>query len=821
MGAKSELRRTLRSLLQTPRATIVATLTLALGIGASTAIFSVVHAVLLRPLPYPDADRIVQVWQVNDRSPKNSLSLPNFEDLRDRNRSLEAFAIYGTSSVSVSGGSEPVRLQSSAVSRQFFDVLGVEPSLGRRFVEDEMREGAPPAVIVSYGYWQRYLGGNPDLSSSTLRLPHPWRSGDSNDLHPVVGVMGRGFQFPPGTDVWIAQERNPTSTSRTAHNWYAVARLRPDVSLEQARSDLGTIARELRRTYGEETWMVDASVVPLLEEMVGEVRVALLVLTGAVAFLLLVASVNVVNLLLVRAQSRRREIAVSAALGANRWQLTRPFVLESLSLALIGGALGIVLAISGVAALLGFEPGKLPRAGEIGVSIPMLAFALGLTLGTALLLGIAASLRATRADVQRSLHETQRSQAGGAGRGGSSRLLVASQVAMTLTLLVGAGLLGRSLFRLLEVDPGFRAQGKLVMSLFAPYASDAAESRRLAATQEELLARIAAIPGVVRAGSVDRLPMATGYRNGLFLELRFPDEVTSYEDFGRLMDAEERTGFAEYRAASPGFFETMGIPLVGGRLFETTDTMDGRHVAVISQTLAETKWPGEDPMGKLIQFGNMDGHLEALHVVGIVSDVLHGGLDSEPKATIYTNAWQRPTGNFSVVMEVSSDVANIVPAAQRVVSELLPDVPPSFRTMDAVLTDSVAERRFNLLLLAVFGITALGLAVMGVYGVVSYVVSQRTSEIGIRVALGADPGMVTRLVIGEGLRPIAFGIALGLVVAFGLSRFLASLLFEISATDPLTFAALPVVLGIVALAACYAPARAAARLAPMLTLRSE
>jgi predicted permease len=808
----SETRASLRGLVKDFRSTTAGIATLAVGIGASTAIFTVVHGVLLRPLPYPSPERIAAVWQVMEGGKhKGQLSDANFQDLKDRNRSLAAFAEYTTVTLSVSGGREPLRARDAMVSREFFDALGIRPLLGRGFDEDELREGGRPAVLVSYGFWQRALGGSPDLSAQKLLF--------SGTVHSVVGVMPKSADFPPGTDFWEPRELYPRLPSRTAHNWRAIARLRDGVGFEAARADLSAIARDLRATYGEDTWMVDAEIVPLHEELVGSVRTPLVVLLGAVGFLLLVASANVVNLLLARAASRKREVAVRAALGAGRWQLLRFFLMDSILLTFAGATLGVLLAVWSVPLLLSLEPGSLPRIGEIGVNLSVLAFALALGAVVSFGLGLVTAFRSTRRGLVDHLRE--RSRGGGGTRLRS--LLVVSQLALTFVLLVGAGLLARSLVRLLDVDPGFRRTKALVVDLSHPEPADESEKRRLGTTEAELLARLRALPGVLGAGLVDQFPLTAGIRNGSFLVVDSPDEVRGLEDFERLMKDPSRVGTAEYRAADEGYFECMGIPLVRGRLFQATDSAEAPHVALVSEGLAREKWPGEDPIGKLIEFGNMDGDLRLLRVVGIVGDVRNTGLDSRPRPTIYVDARQRPPSDYSVVLELQGDAAAapVAAGARGVLGELLPDVPPRFRTLDEVFSNSISGRRFNVVLLGAFGAAALLLAVFGIYGVVSYGVTERTREIGLRLALGARPADVLRLVVGQGSRLVVLGLASGLVLALGVSRLIGGLLFGIGATDPSTFAGLAILLGAIALLACYLPARQASRVDPMISLRHE
>jgi predicted permease len=496
----------------------------------------------------------------------------------------------------------------------------------------------------------------------------------------------------------------------------------------------------------------------------------------------------------------------------------RSFLTESALLTLAGGGLGVLLAAWGVPLLLTVEPGKIPRSGEVGVSLPVLSFALGMAVLVSLVLGLTTALRSTKRGP--SAYIGDRSRAGSSSTTLRSGLVV-SQVALTLVLLVGAGLLARSLFRLLEVDPGFRRSSTLVVDLSQPSPENDAEKAALRRTQGEILERLRALPGARSAGIVDMLPLSSGSRNGAFLIQTSPDEVKSFEDFGRLMQDPTRTGMAEYRAATEGYFETMGIPLVRGRLFEASDDAQAPHVALVSQGLVQEKWPGEDPLGKLIQFGNMDGDLRLLRVVGIVGDVLHAGLDAPSRSTIYTNARQRPPSDYSVVIGFVDGGAALAASTREVLRELVPQIPPRFRAIEEVVSESLADRTFNAVLLAAFGGSALLLAVLGIYGVVSYGVTERTREIGLRMALGARPGDVLGLVVGQGSRLVAAGLAVGLVLAFGLTRLLSNLLFQVGAADPLTYAALVLGLGGIALLACYLPARQASRVDPMVSLRYE
>lgn len=810
-----DLRYTFRTLRRTPAFTGAAVLTLALGIGATTALFSVVEGVLLRSLPFPEPARLVQLWQLNDKGGRTNFSGPNYDDVAAQSRSFQGLAKYSGGTVPVTGGSEPARVGLAEVSRDFLTVLGVQPTLGRAFAPEEQREGGPAAVLISHGYWQRYLGGAPDFAGQTLRV------GDV--VATVVGVLPPSFDFPAGTDLWTPSEAHGRPGTRTAHNWKVVGRLRDGVSVEQARQDVSAIARRLKAEYGSDTWMEDAAVVGLRDQLVGRARPALLVLLGAAAFLLLIASANVTNLLLARAAARQRELSLRLALGANRWRVVRQFLTEALVLSLAGGALGVLLAGWGVRLLIAFEPGTLPRVAEIGVNPAVLGFALGVSVLVALGLGLFASLRALGGDLRGTLAQSQRTTSAGRAsqrlRGG----LVASQVALTLVLLVGAGLLTRSFLRLLAVDPGFRTTSTIAMNIMIPGGNDPAELARLARFHDELATSLRAIPGVREVGGTNAMPLQYEGSNGQFLILNRPDEMRSFEDWRTLGRDETRTGYADFRVADAGYFRTLGIPLLRGRLFEERDTPEAPHVAVISEALANKRWPGEDPIGKLIQYGNMDGDIRVFTIVGIVGDVRDFGLDAEPNPTFYGNARQRlgATRRVTYVLHGDFAAATVIASARAALRELNPEIPPRFRTIEEIISSNVADRRFNLLLLGVFGGAAFLLAVAGIYGVIAYLVAQQTRDIGIRVALGAAQGDVVRMVVGRGVRFAAVGLAAGILAAFWLTRLIGGLLFDVSATDPATFAAIALLLlGVTALAS-WVPARRAARVDPLVALRAE
>ena len=806
-----DFRFAVRTLARHPGVAALAVTALALGIGSATAIFSVVDGVLLRPLPYPEPDRIAIVYQVFPSGGKGSFSEPNYEDLRQQDRSFAGLAEYAVWPESVSVGAEASRALIGVVSGDFFDIMGVAPPLGRTFAPDERRLGASPVAVVSHGFWQRALGGARDLHGLTLR---------SNGLvYAVVGVMPKSLAFPEGVDVFVPREGFPPDESRTAHNWKVIARLREGVSMAQARGDTSTLARRLKSQYGDDTWMVDAAVVPLREALTGSVRPALILLFGAVSCLLLVACANVANLLLAQAEVRRRELAVRTALGATRGRLTRQLLTEALVLSLGGCGLGVFLARAGVRVLLATDAGRLPRADEIGLHPLVLAFAVATSLLTAVFLGLITSWRATREVRSPSLHEDGRSPGGG-GRRPVLQVLVGSQVAATVVLLAGAGLLGRSLVKLLGTDLGFQTENVLAMdvSLAVPEGS---EPGRVARFHEDVIGRLKGLPGVAEVGGLNVTPLTGEGANGTFLVVDRP--LQDLREFDTLMKDPARTGEAEFRVASGGFFRALGIPLLKGRLFDERDGPEAPHVALISASLARRRWPSEDPLGKLIEFGNMDGDVRVFTIVGIVGDVREAGLDQAPRPTLYGDYRQRPrtAAAFTYLLRATGDPAALAASARRVVSDRNPEVPPRVRTLEAVRSASVADRRFTLGLLGTFGASALLLATVGLYGVTAYAVARRTREMGIRIALGAPPRQVVRLVVGEATRPVLGGAVVGVLLALGLSRFMKGLLYGVAAGDPATFAGAAAVLGVVAFAACLVPARRAARVDPMVALRAD
>ena len=828
-----DIRYGLRQLRQNPGFTAVAVVTLAMGIGATTAIFSVVYGVLLRQLPYFQPDRLVELHEVNDHGGLMPFADPNFEDVRASSRALDGVAEYEARMQSVPGPFEPTRTLVASVSRDFFPLLHVEPMLGRAFVPEDQQFGAAPVAVVSYAYWKQYLGSAADLSRVRMTI--------ESQAVSVVGVLPPGFRFPDDSDIWEPRELSQPLRSRTGHNWHVLARLADGVTLTQARGDLTGIAHRLKEQYGKDTMMVDVSAFPLQDWLTQEVRKPLYILLAAVGFLLLVACANVVNLLLAHVAAREREVSIRVALGAGRIRLVVQFLTEVLLVALSAAGLGVLMAHWGVAALLGIAPANLTPATGVSVNLPVLLFTLAVAVGIAFSLGFIAAWRAASGDPHRALAE--RGQGHLAPQHGQrlGRAIVAGQLAITLVLLVGAGLLGRSLLRVLSVDPGFRTDHILTVELALPAAYEDQQKAPRAQFLNELVKQLRALPSVQEAGGTAYLPLTPKLSDGTFLVMQPQEGLSRAIAEIQAMSPEERRGRtgqeldelfrgvdfrrddADYCPADGGYFRALGIPLRRGRLFDERDTFDSPLVALISESLARRKWPHEDPLGQTIEFGNMDGDLRLLTVVGVVGDVRQDNLEVAPPESIYVNYRQRPqaTWRFTVVMRTAVPPSSLIPAARKTVRALAPDVPPRFSTFDKVFSDSLRARRFNLVLVGVYGTTALLIALAGIYGVMAYSVAQRTHEFGVRMALGAEVTDVLGLVLRQGLVTAGTGVVVGVLASIALTHAVESLLYGVSATDPVTFAGVTALLLVAALVACCVPARRATKVDPMVALREE
>jgi predicted permease len=813
-----DVRYGLRTLRKSPGFTAVAVITLALGIGATTAIFSVVYGALLRPLPYQKPDRIVRLWEVNANGQRINFADPNFEDVRSKSLALQGLAETASElqSVSTGAGADATRTMVAAVSRDFFKVMRAQPTLGRSFSSEEQRFGAASAALVSYGYWREHLNSATDLSVIKLTF--------QNQAIGVIGVLPAGFSFPDDSQIWVPRELYEVLPSRNAHNWRLVGRLRDGVTLEQAHAELATLARQIKQQYGQDVDMTDIAIVRLQDALTGDMRPALMILLAAVGLLLLIACANVTNLLLARAAGRRRELAIRTALGATRGRLVGQSLAEMLLLSLSGGVAGVLIAKWATIVLVRLAPSELPIPNDLSIQLPVLLFALGLSVVVAAGLGISNALQTTWGRVQQTLAQNSRSETTSSRDNRVSRVTVAGQLAITLILLTGAGLLGRSLLRVLAIDPGFRPEHVVTMNLALSFADKDADKTRRVQFLNELFERLRQIPGVQEVGGTGRLPLTEPLSDGTYVMMN-PGEPPPHtmEELEQWFHNTARTGYANYCPVSGSYFRTLGIPLLRGRSFDDRDAMDAPHVAVVSQSLARAKFPDRDPLGQTIEFGNMDGDLRPLTIIGVVGDVREDSLEKPPDPTIYVNYRQRPqaTQQFTVLIRTDVDPSSIIPSARAILRALDPAVPPTFSTVGQLLSTSLASRRFNLLLVGAFGVTALLLAMAGLYGVMAYVVARRKPEFGIRVALGASAGAIQRMVLKQGFMIAIAGVAIGIVGAIALTRALRSLLFGLSATDPVTFAAVSGMLVVVALLACYIPARRAAKIDPMVALRYE
>src|SRR5271156_4945274 len=812
----SDCRYGLRQLRKNPGATTVMVFTLALAIGASTAIFSVVYGVLLRPLPYADANRIMAIFEVTAKGTPARLADPNFGDFRDQNRSFGAIAKYDNYVTSISGTGQPTRSMIAHVSPRMLTVFGVHPILGRDFSDGDGKQGAARTALVSYGYWRQELGAPAELSQAHLKI--------DGAEYSVIGVLPDGFHFPADVDLWLPAGLDGEGWSRTSHNYSAVGRLRDGVTVAQANGDISAIARRIHDASNEQGdyLLTDAMVLPLQDSITGEARLPLQVLLGAVGFLLLVACANVANLLLAQASVRERELAIRSALGAGRGRLIRQFLTEAFLLSLVGGGFGVLGSFWGIAGLVALAPADLPRLDSVSISIPVLLFALLLSTAIAAGLGAFTAARATSGDLRQGLAEGGRGQADSRGSRRVSQIIVTAQIAITLVLVVGAGLLGRSLMKVLEVNPGYRVDKIVAMDVSLPWVTDAKAKAGQANFYASLIDRLKQIPGVRNVGAASALPLAEGgLPDGMFL-LMTPDEVPkTVDDFGALSQQKERIGIADFCVASNGYFQVLGIPLIRGRNFDERDGANSPHAALISESLARERWPNQDAIGHTIEFGNMDGDMRLLTIVGIVGDTHESGLDAPPRPTVYVDLFQRPSSEISITMLSDADTRSVTAAARGILQELNPELPAKFQTFSQVYSASLGSRRFNVILIGFFGIVALLLATAGVFGVMAYAVNRRTHEIGVRVALGAGSGDVLRMVIAEGMRAILIGVGIGIVGALVLTRTVQSLLFGVTSTDPLTFGAVTLLLVGTALLACLVPARRAMKVDPMVALRYE
>ncbi|HVG32681.1 MAG TPA: ABC transporter permease [Pyrinomonadaceae bacterium] len=806
-----DLRYGARMLLKKPGFTFVAVLTLALGIGANTAIFTVVNAVLLRSLPFDHAEQLVRIGGANLQRNKRlgTLSPQDFYDVRDRNTVFESIAAYDGWSPSLTGTGEPERLAAARVTTAFFNVLRVEPVMGRAFLPQEEQRGNHLVVLLSYGLWQRRFGANPSIIGQTITL--------NGASYNVIGVLPRDFEPPQFSGVGFEKPELWAPFAPDLSQWTrdgrsldtAIARLKPGVSVERAQSELGVIAGQLQQQYPDTNAGESLSTASLHEQLVGKIRSALLVFLVAVGFVLLIACANVANLLLARAAARQKEMAIRAAMGASRLRIIRQLLTESVLLSIVGGGLGLLFAMWATDYLVTLGTDSLPFLGDVGLDGRVFGFTALLTILTGVAFGLAPAVQFSKPDLNESLKESGRSSTGGRGRQRLRSVLVVAEIAISLLLLIGAGLLVKSFVRLQNVSPGFDPHNALTLNIFLP-GTKYTEDDQARAFFDQAEARIRSLPGVESVGMTSNLPVSGGF-----------DTVSFYVE-GQPVSAREDVPDLERYTINEDYFRAMGIPLKSGRPFAAEDRAGSTPVAIVSETAARRFWPNESPLGKRINTDIDDPESPWRTVVGVVGDVRHYALDIEPTAQFYLPYRQGPQSYMALVVRTSNRPENQINAVREQIWAIDKDQPIfNVKTMEEFVARSVAQRRFTMLLLGLFAGVALLLAVIGLYGVMAYTVAQRTHEIGIRMALGAQTGDVLRMVLGQGMAMVMVGVVIGLAAAFALSRLISSFLYGVSATDPLTFVGVPLVLCAVAALASYIPARRATRVDPMVALRYE
>jgi putative ABC transport system permease protein len=804
-----------RTLRKHPGFTAIAVLTLALGIGANTAIFSVVNAVLLNPLPYSEPQRLVALGQTSPENPgtRGNVSYPNFLDWKTRSRVFDGIAAYYNTNLTMTGGEKAVRLRGAVVTHNLFNLLGVSPIHGRSFQPEDDKAGGGSdglTVLLSWESWQQYFGGEAKVVGQTITL--------NERKYTVIGVMPSRFEFPvqaASTEAWVSTARDAEvkglgtiMEGRGYRTWKTLARLKSNVTLAEAQAEMDTIAANLAAAYPQINTNVGVKVMPLLESIVGRIRPMLQLLFGAVAFVLLIACLNVANLLIEHAIKRQREITVRVALGASRWRVTRQLLIESLLLSLAGGALGTVLAFWMTRLLVEFSPDRITRVTEARLNGRVLLFTLLASVLTGIVFGLAPALSASRVNLTESLKEGGRGSAGGFKLNRLRHGMVVVQVALAIMLLAGAGLLVQSLLRLQRVDPGLNTENVLTFSTSLP--GSKYPHQRSIDFYRTLVDGIKQLPGVTAASAVYSLPLSG------------EAPTTGFDIEGRPTDPGHMP-IGEIQAVTPGYFRTMGIPLVSGRDFDDRDTLRSALCVIVNEALAKKYFPGENPIGKRIDPSfSMTGGESMREIVGVIANVKHRNLQTEAQPAIYFAHAQMPMAGMSIVVRTTQNPSQLVGAVRAQVQALDSEIPIyRVRTLDEYVSLSIAEPRFNTLLIGLFAFLALLLTVVGIYGVVSYTVTQSVRELGIRIALGAQSRDILKLVVGRLMLLTGLGIILGLAGSAALKRFIATMLYEVSASNPAVYVGVSALLLLVALLACYLPARRATRVDPLVALRYE
>jgi putative ABC transport system permease protein len=810
MNILQDIRYALRMLLKRPGFAGIVVLTLALGIGANTTIFSAIDAVLLNPLPYKDPERLMVVWETNKQLgpelwDRNEVTIGNFRDWRSRNQVFEQLGSLFYTDMILTGAGEPERIKSCVVTTNFFQALGVQPLLGRSFLPEAETPGSPFTVIISHQLWQRLFNSDTSVINKSLTL--------NGHTVALIGVMPPAFelQFPTRVhvDMWVPMIIGEGDLDRSNSFLYALGRLKKGVSREQAQSEMDLIASQLQQQYPETNAERGVRVVPLHKQVVGKVESYLYMLFAAVGFLLLIACANVAGLVLVRVTARHREVAIRMAVGASRWRLVRQLLTESVILSVLSGLLGLLFAYGGVKLLLALTPSEVPRLHEIGLHVPVFLWTLAISIVTGVLFGLAPAIQASSPDLNTALKENSGRNPGSFQGSGLRNLLVVSEVAVALLLLVGAGLMTKSFFRLQQVDPGFEATNVVSMNIALP--TSKYRQQQVNIFYDQLIERVKNLPGVKAVAGIDPLPLSNNNVSSRFVVEGAP-----------LVALADRPN-AGIRVVTPDYFQTMSIPSLKGRSFTEQDRDNTAKVIIVNEALASRYWPNGDAIGKRLGFFEDDpGKQVWREIVGVVGNVRHKALEIEVTAEVYFPYKQLPRNFMNLVVRSASDPSSMVPAIRNQVLSVDKDQPVSdIMTMDQRVARSVASTRFVMSLLGAFSLLALGLAAVGIYGVMAYLVTQRTQEIGVRMALGAQKRDVLKLVVGRGMALAVMGIAIGLVASLALTRLMRSLLFEVTPTDWLTFVITSLVLLTVALLACYIPARRAAKVDPLVALRYE
>jgi putative ABC transport system permease protein len=807
----NDLRYAIRNLLKHPGFAAVAVITLALGIGANTAMFSVINGVLLRPLPYQDPDRLVTIWE---ESPERGLfqmpvSIANLRDWVEQSQTLDQISAYTFSNLNLTGTGEPVQLAAVRVSANLFSLVGATPMLGRTFLPEDDKEGASRVVVLSHATWKNRFASDSKIIGQQVTI--------NNQSHTVVGVMPANFQFPVGfgymgkvlndpIDLYVPIAASSQEAARGHYSFFAIGRLKPGVTINQAQSEMTGIERRLEQQYPDTNTGIGVRLVSTQEQTVKEIRPALLVLLGAVAFLLLIACANIANLLLARSAGRQKEFAIRAALGASRLRVLRLLLTESVMLSLTGGALGLLFAVWSTAALTSLAPDNIPRLNEVGVDTRVFGFTLVISLLTGIVFGLVPAIHSSKPNLKETLKEGSRGSMGGGSGKRTRSILVTVEVALSLVLLIGAGLMIKSFIRLQQTHLGFNTQNLLTVNLSLSESRYSEEQQQVAFFQRTL-EQVGALPGIQSAAVTTGLPLTVSLSGSDFRVEGQPEPEAGKEMI------------INTRSVSPGYFSTLGISLLKGRDFSDRDKSEGPAVAIVNQDLVRTYFPNEDPIGKRITFTDGESWLS---VVGVIGDVKQLSLGSHAKPEVYFPFLQAASPRMSLVVRTTNSPLSQAAAVKAQIHVIDKDLPiADAKTMEQLLAESVSGPRFNMLLLTVFAVVALVLALVGIYGVMSYTVTQRTHEIGIRVAVGAQASDVFRMVMGHGMFLALMGVAFGLVGALALTRLMTTMLFGVEPNDPLTFAGIGCLVIAVAIAACYLPGRRATKVDPLVALRYE